>query len=114
MCLPVQDVLFCISVTAGGAGWFPHTNCTVFPQCVHCTPNQSLAVGCQCPPAGGSSGAGFPISQFPWIIAFKQEPAEAAALQHCSHRPESPPWFWGLPLSYFCSMSHFSFHFQRK
>lgn len=44
MLLAVQEALFCISVTAAGARWFPYTNCTAFPQCLHSNPNQSLAV----------------------------------------------------------------------
>lgn len=115
MCLAVQDVLFCISVTAAGAGLFPHTNCSV-PSIFssHSKPEPG-SLKLSVPPCWG-----FPLlwvsllSQLPWIIPFKQEPEEAAALQHCSPRSESPPWFWGLPVSYFCRVSHFSFQFQRK
>lgn len=97
MLLAVQEVLFCISVTAAGAGWFPHTNCTEFPQYLHSNPNQGLAVSV--PPSRVPSGAGFPTQQLPWTMPFQQEPEEEAALS--SHRSESPRWFWGLPVSYF-------------
>lgn len=77
-------------------------------QYLHCNQSQSLA-GCavvSVPPFGGPTGGGFPTQPASLDNAFKQEPEEAAALQHLL-RSESPPWLWGL--SYFCRMNHSSF-----
>lgn len=111
MLLAVQDVWFCISVTADGAGWFPCTDCTVFPQyslqsqpepgCLCCAASATLPGSLWC---RFSSSANFPGKYHP---SRSQERKQLSST--CSHRSESPLWFWGLPVSYFCRVSHSSF-----